>query len=224
MRIKADGNVGIGVTAPTNKLEVSTGADDTVGVRVRDSINGVWTEIRRRSIDCQGGDFWINGQAGSLELRTGNTSRVYISSTGNVGIGLISPSQKLDVAGSIYTSAKLVQKSTTQSLSGTTGCTIDLANGVVHILSLANGTVISSFTYNSRDNNPSVNTLMLVFKYAGTASATFTNIIWANGVAPTLTGTSGFADVFMLTSYQGGAGTPVWIGTVVSQGLVSTNL
>jgi len=65
---------------------------------------------------------------------------------------------------------------------------------------------------------------MLVFKYAGTASATFTNVIWANGVAPTLTQTSGYADVFMLTSYQGGAGTPVWIGTVVSQGLVSTNL
>jgi hypothetical protein len=28
----------------------------------------------------------------------------------------------------------------------------------------------------------------------------------------------------MLTSYQGGAGTPVWIGTVVAQALVSTNL
>jgi hypothetical protein len=65
---------------------------------------------------------------------------------------------------------------------------------------------------------------MLVFKYAGTATVTFTNVIWANGVAPTLTGTNGFADVFMLTSYQGGAGTPVWIGTVVAQALVSTNL
>jgi hypothetical protein len=65
---------------------------------------------------------------------------------------------------------------------------------------------------------------MLVVKYAGTASITFTNVIWANGATPTLTGTNGFADVFMLTSYQGGAGTPVWIGTVVAQALVSTNL
>jgi hypothetical protein len=56
------------------------------------------------------------------------------------------------------------------------------------------------------------------------ASITFTSVIWANDVAPTLTGTNGYADVFMLTSYQGGAGTPVWIGTVVSQALVSTNL
>ena len=155
----------------------------------------------------------------SVEASTGTS---YFK--GNVGIGSASPTQKLDVNGSIYTSGKLVQRSATQSLSGTTGCTIDLANGVVHILSLANATTISSFTYNSRDNNPSVNTLMLVVKYAGTASITFTNVIWANGATPTLTGTNGYADVFMLTSYQGGAGTPVWIGTVVAQALVSTNL
>ena len=155
----------------------------------------------------------------SVEASTGTS---YFK--GNVGIGSASPTQKLDVNGSIYTSGKLVQRSATQSLSGTTGCTIDLANGAVHILSLANATTISSFTYNNRDNNPSVNTIMLVVKYAGTASITFTNVIWANGATPTLTGTNGYADVFMLTSYQGGAGTPVWIGTVVAQALVSTNL
>jgi hypothetical protein len=219
------GSVGIGVTAPTNKLEVSTGADDTVGVRVRDSINGAWTEIRRRSIDCQGGDFWINGQAGSLELRTGNTSRVYISSTGNVGIGSTSPTQKLDVNGSIYTSGKLVQNSTTQSITGTNQTlTLNVAAAAVHIVSMASGATITTISYSNRDSNPAVNTLMLVVKYAGTASITFTSVIWANDVAPTLTGTNGYADVFMLTSYKGGAGTPVWIGTVVAQALVSTNL
>jgi hypothetical protein len=219
------GSVGIGVTAPTNKLEVSTGADDTVGVRVRDSINGAWTEIRRRSIDCQGGDFWINGQAGSLELRTGNTSRVYISSTGNVGIGSTSPTQKLDVNGSIYISGKLVQNSTTQSITGTNQTlTLNVAAAAVHIVSMASGATITTISYSNRDSNPAVNTLMLVVKYAGTASITFTSVIWANDVAPTLTGTNGYADVFMLTSYKGGAGTPVWIGTVVAQALVSTNL
>lgn len=155
----------------------------------------------------------------SIEANTGTS---YFK--GNVGIGTSSPTQKLDVAGSIYTSAKLVQKSTTQSLSGTTGCTIDLANGVVHILSLANATTISSFTYNSRDNNPSVNTVILVLKYAGTATITWTNVIWSNGVTPSLTATNGYADVIMLTSYQGGAGTPVWIGSVVAFALTSTNL
>jgi hypothetical protein len=115
-----------------------------------------------------------------------------------------------------------VQKSASQSLSGTVGCTIDVAAAGIHVLTLAASTTISSFTYNNRTANPSVNTIMLVIKYGGTASITWTNVLWANGVTPTTTGVSGYADVYMLTSYQGTTG--VWIGTVVAQGLVSTSL
>jgi len=115
-----------------------------------------------------------------------------------------------------------VQKSASQSLSGTVGCTIDVAAAGIHVLTLAASTTISSFTYNYRAPNPSVNTIMLVIKYGGTASITWTNVLWANGVTPTTTGVSGYADVYMLTSYQGTTG--VWIGTVVAQGLVSTSL
>ena len=249
MRLDTNGNLGIGTSSPTAKVDtlgVRIGRDFSLANRAtvrldsngtsfpsdvlfghtaaanQDSWNGVYWSLSSRAA-TDGNKFYFYRGSGNPS----NASEAVIMTFEpglNVGIGSTSPTQKLDVAGSIYTSAKLVQKSATQSLSGTTGCTIDLANGVVHILSLANATTISSFTYNSRDNNPSVNTLMLVFKYAGTASVTFTNVIWANGVAPTLTGTNGYADVFMLTSYQGGAATPVWIGTVVAQALVSTNL
>jgi hypothetical protein len=115
-----------------------------------------------------------------------------------------------------------VQKSASQSLSGTVGCTIDVNAAGIHVLTLAASTTISSFTYNNRTANPSVNTIMLVIKYGGTASITWTNVLWANGITPTITGVSGYADVYMLTSYQGTTG--VWIGTVVAQGLVSTSL
>jgi len=66
--------------------------------------------------------------------------------------------------------------------------------------------------------------LYIVLKQNGTAAITWTNVLWANGVTPTLTNASGFADVFMLTSYQGGAGTPSWIGSVVGLAYVSTSL
>jgi hypothetical protein len=124
----------------------------------------------------------------------------------------------------VVTANQYVSKSATQSLTGTTACTIDVAAAGVHVLSLASGTTISSFTYNNRNNNPSVNTIMLVIKYAGTASISWTNVLWANGVTPSLTATNGFADVFTLTSYQGGAGTPSWIGSVVGLAYVSTTL
>ena len=65
---------------------------------------------------------------------------------------------------------------------------------------------------------------MIVLKYSGTATISWTNVVWSNNINPTLTQVSGYADVFMLTSYKGGAGTPVWIGTVAAAGLVSTNL
>jgi hypothetical protein len=124
----------------------------------------------------------------------------------------------------VVTANQYVSKSATQSLTGTTACTIDVAAAGVHVLSLASGTTISSFTYNNRNNNPSVDTIMLVIKYAGTASISWTNVLWANGVTPSLTATNGFADVFTLTSYQGGAGTPSWIGSVVGLAYVSTTL
>ncbi|MEM2988268.1 MAG: NYN domain-containing protein, partial [Candidatus Bathyarchaeia archaeon] len=41
------------------------------------------------------------GSAGTLELRTGNTPRLFIGSTGNVGIGTTGPSGKLDIIGDL---------------------------------------------------------------------------------------------------------------------------
>ena len=95
MTVLSGGNVGIGNTAPSYKLEVETGSGDADGIRVRDSAVGVWTDIRRRYIECVGGDFWINSQSSSLDLRTGNSSRLFINTSGNVGIGTISPNAKL---------------------------------------------------------------------------------------------------------------------------------
>ena len=122
----------------------------------------------------------------------------------------------------LYINGAVVQDSATQSISGTAALTIDVQAANLHVISVASGAVSSSITYNNRSSTPRVNTLILVFKYSGTHTITWTNVLWANGVTPTVTGVSGYADVYMLTSYQGTTG--VWIGTVVAQALVSTSL
>jgi hypothetical protein len=91
------GNVGIGTTSPTQKLDVTDG--DFV---VRDSagINKV-TITRFGGIELKG-----NGTGSrtvgtpntdALSLATNNTSRIYITSAGNVGIGNTSPGNRLRI-------------------------------------------------------------------------------------------------------------------------------
>ena len=99
MRITSAGNVGIGQASPSYKLEVETGSSDADGIRVRDSAVGVWTDIRRRYIECTGADFWINSQSSSFDLRTANSSKLFITLSGNVGIGTTVPNQKFEVTG-----------------------------------------------------------------------------------------------------------------------------
>lgn len=108
---------------------------------------------------------------------------------------------------------------THSSYSGTTGITLDITHKT-HVLPLASGAVITGFTYSNRSSSGTVDTITLVVKYSGTASITWTNVVWSGGVTPTLTGTSGKADVFVLTSYNGS----YWVGTIAATNLDSTNL
>ncbi len=81
MTILKNGNTGIGTETPNEKLEVNgnihlSGADRTI----------------------------FNRSNNYLALGTNNTERIRITNTGNVGIGTISPNEKLEVAGNIHLS------------------------------------------------------------------------------------------------------------------------
>jgi len=80
MSIGSTGNVGIGTTSPSAKLDVNGG----INVTQNSYIN--W-----------GGGSRIVGQSSYLRLQTSSQDRISITNTGNVGIGTTSPSQKLEV-------------------------------------------------------------------------------------------------------------------------------
>ncbi|MBP6590352.1 MAG: hypothetical protein KA229_09625 [Chitinophagaceae bacterium] len=93
MTVASNGNVGIGAPSPAYKLDIINGAGDN-GIRVQ-SGNSTNTILARDGLGLEIAAIQSNQ---AIDFKTGNTSRLYISGTGNVGVGT-TPTAKLDVAG-----------------------------------------------------------------------------------------------------------------------------
>lgn len=78
--------------------------------------NAFWKTIGNANINS-GTQFIGTTTNASFRVRTNNTERVTVDSTGNVGIGVTLPAQKLDVAGNLKLSGALMPA----GLAGTTG-------------------------------------------------------------------------------------------------------
>ena len=101
MTIQGSGNVGIGTTSPSTKLDVS--GEDSVIASFR--VTGGVSNNKRLEIGS-GGDRTIlksftdtTDAAAGIAFSNGNSEAMRIDSTGNVGIGTTSPSAKLSVNG-----------------------------------------------------------------------------------------------------------------------------
>ena len=124
VRILRDGSVGIGITNPSAKLEVQTASSEevTTGLLIHNNVvgtaaagNGVGVVMGRAGGEYSSkiANVWTNSNPSYLQtniafytmhnsyLAGSETEKMRLTSDGKVGIGTTSPSQKLDVQGTI---------------------------------------------------------------------------------------------------------------------------
>jgi hypothetical protein len=102
MRIDSAGNVGIGTTNPTAKLYI-VASPNTTGLLITDLASSDFSITPGAS----SGVVNIGSPSAAMAFTTVGTERARIDTAGNFGIGTSSPTQKLDVAGSILASGNV---------------------------------------------------------------------------------------------------------------------
>jgi len=125
MRILANGNVGIGVTSPNEKLQV--------GGNINAYING--------GIDA---GLFASTSAGSTTIALRSNGVTHFNG-GNVGIGTTSPTEKLHVAGDIAITNAIGALNFIYSATPTRVARLDSDNGNLRIKADVNGTQANSF-------------------------------------------------------------------------------
>jgi hypothetical protein len=105
MRIDSSGNVGIGTSSSGAKLEVSGDIRTSIGSGGTLSLFETTTpRANHLVLGSDGSGSYINatyatGGSGIMRFQTESSERMRIDSSGNVGIGTTSPTQKLDIVG-----------------------------------------------------------------------------------------------------------------------------
>lgn len=93
MRIDSSGNVGIGTSSPNHALDVEQNGGSFEAARFTTDVGGALLRMTDSTGTTETGT-----QNGDWVARTANTARITVTQTGNVGIGVSSPSSLLQLS------------------------------------------------------------------------------------------------------------------------------
>jgi len=186
MYVSSSGNVGIGTTTPTQKLEVDGDAiirNTYIGYISAFGTNYASLSHTSRTgntdysfLSDNAGITYINAKTGQdIRFRINNIDKVIMDTNGNVGIGTTTPNSKLDINGNVNITGSLTVSS-------------DITAQSLHVQIIS-----SSVEYSSGSN---------IFGSLSTNTHQFTgSVLVSNGITGSLFGTSSWSNNSVTASF-----------------------
>jgi hypothetical protein len=210
--------LGIGTTSPSTALHIARAAASAPAIRLQttnSTANGSiqWANSTNSIIAVIGSNYNVSDGEGGLEFATGGTTtRMFISSSGNVGIGTTSPAAKLDIAYSTNPTTA------TPHIILTTGGTAKQAaitaesfavSGLV--FSTGDGTLVDRMTILRSNGNVGIGTTSPAAKLQVQGNTIISGSLNVTGsvTAPSFVGTASFAVSASWAPNTGGGGVTI---------------
>ena len=188
IRILADGNVGIGTTAPQSLLHVNGPADGTGYLKITDSVTGAGGGDGMR-LGYNSGELRLqNFENSDIAFFLQTTERVTFKSDGNVGIGTNAPAFPLDILSN--TGFRIGPSSNALLIRGDQGggdWNIDATHGSAHIFLAFGGTRTHVF---KEDGKVGINTVTSTYDLKVQGTSKITGTLSVGGVFSTDTSTT----------------------------------
>jgi hypothetical protein len=199
MVITSNGLVGINKTAPTSTLDVTGSIAGTTGIftYLQMGSGSVSTPSIGSNNDLSTGFYFP--ASGSVAISNTGVQSFIANSSGNIGIGIGSPTSKLHVVGNTNLAGTLTFNDFTESVvvigNSSTSKTITLTNGTVQTCTLTGN---CTFTMPTATAGKSFT--LFLSSGAGSFTATFTSVKWSGGTAPVITTTASKVDILSFIS------------------------